>query len=121
MIANCVSFVLLAVLLIENPRTIVPHTHGRKFTKPPPTEIVTFFRSLTNQESFILGYALLGLRSDEIAGKLGITKLTVHTHRRNTMTKWHIVHLTERTGKRAAHEMLATIRPYAADCLPRIQ
>ncbi|MCY7357221.1 MAG: LuxR C-terminal-related transcriptional regulator [Rudanella sp.] len=89
-------------------------------TNAHPSEIVTFFHGLTNQEAFILAYALLGLRSDEIAGKLGITKLTVNTHRRNTMTKWHSTHLTACTGKRAAHEMLATVRPYAADYLPHV-
>jgi hypothetical protein len=36
------------------------------------------------------------------------------------MTKWHIAYVTIYTGKRAAREMLAIIRPYAASYLPPV-
>lgn len=86
----------------------------------PPTETVTLFRSLTTQEAHILAFALHGLSSEEMAGKFVISKLTVSTHRRNIMSKWNLAHLHSCSGKRAANEMLATIRPYAATYLPHV-
>ena len=88
---------------------------------PPSIEIVTSFHSLTTHEAHILAFALHGLRNQEIAGKFGIVTATVITHRRNIMVKWHTAYRTEKTGKCAANEMLAMIRPYAGDCLPRVQ
>ena len=88
---------------------------------PPSPEIVTLFHRLTTHEAHILAFALHGLRNEEIAGKFGIVTATICTHRRNIMTKWHIAYLTVKVGKRATHEMLAMVRPYAGDYLPQVQ
>ncbi len=99
----------------------IPHTNGLNYTKCPPSEIVTFLHSLTTHEGHILAFALHGLRNQEIAGRFDIVVATVITHRRNIMVKWHMAYLTVKTGKCAANEMLAVIRPYAGDYLPHVQ
>lgn len=66
----------------------------------------SLFESLTNRECAILQLAARDLTCEEIAAQLGITKATVHKHRKNILKK------SGYKGKTALQRLLRQLEVY---------
>ena len=59
----------------------------RRRTATDAARLKTSFASLTVREQEIMGYVTAGLMNKQIAGKLGVSEITVKVHRGNVMRK----------------------------------
>jgi FixJ family two-component response regulator len=79
---------------------------GRIETEKVTRELTTRFESLTSREQEIMGLVTAGLMNKQIAGKIGLSEITVKVHRGNVMRKMNarsladLVRMAEAMGVR---------------------
>jgi FixJ family two-component response regulator len=88
--------------LLDAVQRAVAHDRGLRKDRAELTEIRTRFDSLTPREKEVLNLVVAGLLNKQIADELGMSELTVKTHRAHVMEKTqaeslaHLVRMSEK-------------------------
>jgi FixJ family two-component response regulator len=88
--------------LLDAVQKAVAHDSGLRKDRAELTEIRTRFDSLTPRENEVLNLVVAGLLNKQIADELGMSELTVKTHRAHVMEKTqaeslaHLVRMSEK-------------------------